>query len=187
MPSRKGPIAAASACELKLTRPRSSPLGKMEFYRILDSLPSRWRAYFITLLATGLREVELCDIKSESLDHEARAIWVKDSKSPTSVRTIYVAEEFWPWVLASLPVTVTPSHLRENWKAAVDRAEVKGGRLSDLARLRAKLLEEAKERPVIRLLGDEAQEDARLLAEALPVLALTEDEGRRLLLREVGG
>jgi hypothetical protein len=34
---------------------------------------------------------------------------------------------------------------------------------------------------------DEAREEARLLMEALPVLALTEDQARRLRLREVRG
>jgi hypothetical protein len=55
-------------------------------------------------------------------------------------------------------------------------------------RLRRRLLTEAKENQTgIRLLSDEASEEARLLAQALPVLALTDDEGRRLLLRKVGG
>ncbi len=46
----------------------------------------------------------------------------------------------------------------------------------DLRRLRSKLVEEARERPVIRLLVDEneAREQARLLGEALPALSLTE-------------
>jgi hypothetical protein len=86
---------------------------------------------------------------------------------------------------AKRPVTVPPSHLRHNWKAAVDRAGLKGCRLTDLGRLRGKLLEEAKDCSVIRLLGDEAQEDARLLAQALPVLR--PDGGRRPQAPPAGG
>jgi hypothetical protein len=89
--------------------------------------------------------------------------------------------------MAAVPVRVQQSHIRDNWSAALERAGLKGVRLSDLQRLRSKLLAEAKDRPGVRLLKDEAQEDARLLAQALQVLALSEDQGRGLLLREVPG
>jgi integrase len=163
---------------------RSSGLGAMEFYGVLDSLPSWWRSFFVTLTLTGLRVEELRGLQPGDLDHEARAIRVK---SPTGSRTIDVAEEFWHWVTASVPFSVTQSHVRDLWDAAVERSELKGVRLSDLRRLRSKLLAEARGRAGLRLVPDEAQEEARLLVEALPVLALTEDQARRLLLREVGG
>jgi integrase len=157
----------------------------MEFYRVLDSLPSRWRLFFVTLALTGLRLEELREFQPEDLDHEARAIRVKDSKS--GVRSIYVAETLWHWVVATVPVPFTPSHVRDQWDAAVERSGLKGVSLSDLRRLRSKLLAEAKDRPGLRLVRDEAREEARLLVEALPVLALTEDQARRLRLREVRG
>jgi integrase len=147
-----------------------------------ESLPSRWRSFFVTLTVTGLRLEELRELHPEDLDHEARAIRVK---SPTGSRTIYVAEEFWHWVMASVPVPFTPSHVRDQWDAAVERSGFKGVSLSDLRRLRSKLLAEAKDRPGLRLVRDEAREEARLLVEALPVLAPTEDQARRLRLREV--
>lgn len=74
----------------------------MEFYRALDSLPSRWRSLFVTLTLTGLRLEELRELQPEDLDHEARAICVK---IPTGTRTIYVAEEIWHWVVASVPLS----------------------------------------------------------------------------------
>jgi len=157
----------------------------MEFYRVLDSLPSRWRSYFVTLALTGLRLGDLCELQPEDLDHEARAIRTKDSNS--GVRSIYVAESLWHWAMASVPVPFTQSHLRDHWDAAVERSGLKGVSLSDLRRLRSKLLAEARGRPGLRLVRDEAREEARLLVEALPVLALTEDQARRLLLREVRG
>ena len=52
----------------------------MEFYRVLDSLPSRWRSYFVTLTLTGLRLEELCELRPEDLDHEARAIRAKPER-----------------------------------------------------------------------------------------------------------
>ncbi|MGH9894339.1 MAG: hypothetical protein ACREA0_20615 [bacterium] len=156
----------------------------MEFYRVLDTLPTRWRCYYVTLTLTGLRLEELCELQPEDLDHEARAIRVK---TPSGSRTIYVAEEFWHWVMASVPLSFTRSHVRDLWNAAVERSGLKGVHLSDLRRLRSKLLAEAKDRRGLRLVGDEAQEEARLLVVALPVLALTEDQARRLMLREVRG
>jgi integrase len=72
-------------------RARSSGFGEMDFYRVLDFLPSRWRSFFVTLAVTGLRLEDLCELQAESLDYEWRAIRMKDSKSPTGVRTIYVA------------------------------------------------------------------------------------------------
>jgi integrase len=154
----------------------------MEFYRVLDSPPSRWRSFFVTLTLTGLRLEELRELRAEDLDHEARAIL---QKSATANRTIYVAEEFWHWVRASVPLSFTPAYLRAHWDAAVERAGLKGLSLSDLRRLRSNLLAEARGRPGLRLVRDEAGEEARLPVEALPVLALTEDQVRRLLLREV--
>jgi integrase len=163
---------------------RKPGLDQIEFYRVLDSLPSRWRPFFVTLTLTGLRLEELRELRPEDLDHETRAIRVM---SPTGTRTIYVAEELWHWVTASVPVPCTLSLLRENWWAAVDRSGFKKVSVTELQRLRSKLLAEAKDRSGLRLVRDEAREEARLLLEALPVLALTEDEARRLVLREVRG
>jgi integrase len=156
----------------------------MEFYRVLDSLPTRWRSLFVTLALTRLRLEELRELRPEDLDHEARAIRLR---SATSSRTVYVAEEFWHWVVASVPLSFTRSHVRDQWDIAVERSGLKGVSLSDLRRLRSKLLAEARGRAGLRLVRDEAREEARLLVEALPVLALTEDQARRLLLREVRG
>ena len=98
---------------------------------------------------------------------------------------IYVAEEFWHWVMASVPLSVTQSHIRDLWDAAVERSGLKGVRLSYLPRLRSKLLAEARDRSGLRLVREETREEARLLVEALPVLGFTEDQARRLLLREI--
>lgn len=162
-------------------------LSQLQFYRVLDSLPPQWRPCFVTLALTGLRLDELCELQPESLDHEERAIQVNGSKTPSSMRTIHVAEEFWPWVMAAVPVEVSPSYLRDHWKAAVDRAGLDGVRLPDLVRLRTKLLNDAREQSPIQLLREGGTEEARLLAQALPVLALTEDQGRRLLVQQVRG
>jgi hypothetical protein len=81
----------------------------------------------------------------------------------------------------------TQPHVRDQWDAAVERSGLKVVRLSDLRRLRSKLLAEARGRSGPRLVLDEAREEARLLVEALPALALTEDQARRLRLREVRG
>jgi len=34
----------------------------MDFYRVLDSLPSPWRRYFVTPAVTGLRLEDLCPL-----------------------------------------------------------------------------------------------------------------------------
>ncbi len=112
---------------------------------------------------------------------------MKDSKSPTGVGTTYVAEKFWPWVMAAVPVPVTQRYLRAHWDAVVDRTGLQEVSVTELRRLRTKLLEEEKERPPVRLLDDDARQEAQLLAQFLPALALTEHEGRRLLLRIVRG
>jgi hypothetical protein len=161
----------------------------MEFYRVLDSLPMRWRAHFIMLVATGLRDHELCELRCGNLDHEAHAIWVRDEKAPSGIRTIHVGEQFWPWAMAAVSVQVTHWYLRDHWNAAVERAGLRKVSITELQRLRRKLLdeEEEKERPMIRLLGEEAREDARLLGQVLRALILTDDEARRLLVRKVVG
>lgn len=161
---------------------RRQVLSATEFYRVLDMLPTRWRCYYVTLTLTGLRLEEVRGLQPGDLDHEARAIRLK---SETGSRTIYIAEEFWHWVAASVPLSFTQSFIRDNWNAAVERSGLKNFRLSDLQRLRSKLVAEARGRAGLRLVRDEAREEARLLVEALPVLALTEDQARKLLLREV--
>jgi hypothetical protein len=118
--SRKGSIHTAPARQRR--KARSSWLGAMEFYRVPDSLPSRWRSFFVTLTLTGLRLEELRELRAEDLDHEARAILLK---SATGNRTIYVTEEFWHWVRASVPLSFTPACLRAHWDAAVQRAGLK--------------------------------------------------------------
>jgi hypothetical protein len=115
------------------------------------------------------------------------------------VRIVYVAEQFWPWAMAAVPVPVTHWYLREHWGAAVDRADFTDIRVHALREFRSKLLAQAEadaERH-LRLtdsdvdLGAEtlrdrrSQAEANLLARLLPELALSEDEGRRLLLRRV--
>ena len=160
-------------------------LGRMEFYRILDSLPSWWHSYYVTLALTGLRLQELCELRSESLDHDTNSIQVKDGKALTGIRTIYVAQEFWPHVMASVPMPVKAWDVRDQWAGAVERAGLMKMGISELRRLRGRLLAEARHRPGVRLLGDQTQEDARLLTQLLPVLTLTEYKGRRLLLRRV--
>ena len=174
----------------------------MEFYRVLDMLPVRWRPHFITLALTGLSSEKLCEIQPHQLDHGRRAISVQDSDPSPGQSLIYVAEEFWPYVLASVPAPVTHSYLRDHWNAAVDRAGLRKLSVNALRPFRAKLLAEAEAEVECRVLGvllsDSAeepsketvqdrrkQEEARLLAQLHPVLALTEDEGRRLLLRKV--
>jgi integrase len=37
----------------------------MDFYRVLDCLPSPWRPYFVVLALTGLRTGELCELQAE--------------------------------------------------------------------------------------------------------------------------
>jgi len=97
--------------------------------------------------------------------------------------------------MASVPVPATRWYLRDMWEGAVERAGLKALHLSDLRRLRGKLLK--ANRPTIRLLSpstdvpttrancDLTREAAQALLEVLPFLALTVDEGRRLLLRRV--
>jgi integrase len=179
------------------SRPHLTP---MQFYRILDMLPERWRPYFVILALTGLPVAELAVLRPADLDHDARAIRIKDSRTPSGVRTVCVAEQFWPYVLASVPVPVTHWYLRDHWNAAVDRAGLKEVSVTALSRLRSKLLAEADadSRGIRLLLADlggepsvqmawdrRTREEARLLAQLLPALALTEDEGRRMLVRRV--
>ena len=38
------------------------------------------------------------------------------------MRKIYVAEEFWPFVIASVPMPISHWYLRDLWNSAVDRA-----------------------------------------------------------------
>jgi hypothetical protein len=106
---------------------------------------------------------------------------------PIFVRVIYVAEDFWHWIMAAVPLPITQAYLRDLWNGAVERAGLTKVSVTQVQRLRSRLLAGAKERPVIRLLDDEVREDALLLTQLFPALALTEDEGRRLLLRVVQG
>jgi hypothetical protein len=87
--------------------------------------------------------------------------------------------------MASVPMPVKAWDVRDQWTGAVQRAGLRKVGVSELRRLRSKLLTEGKDRPGVRLLGDEARKEALLLIQLLPVLALTEDEGRRLLVRRV--
>ena len=115
------PKRPASTAALRGRR-KKHELELLDFYRVLDHLTSGWRPYFVTLLITGLRVSQLCELQPESLDHEAKTVRVKDSKVPTGVRTISVAEEFWFWILAANAVPITPWHLRDQWNGAVERA-----------------------------------------------------------------
>jgi integrase len=181
--SRKRPTRSTEPNNSRKSRePR---LAVIHFYRILDHLPTRSRSYFITLAISGLRITDLCELRCNSIDYEERAIRVKDSKTETGLRTIYIAEVFWFWVLAAVAQPITQWDLRDQWNGAVGRAGLRKVRLGEIRRLRGRLLAEARHRPGIRLLGDQAQEDARLLTQLLPVLTLSEYEGRRLLLRRV--
>lgn len=184
MASRK---TVAGIVGRKRTKPRRAPFGVTEFYRTLDRLPERFRSYFVLMVVTGLPIEELCALRPENLDHEARAVRVRDARTEGGVRTIYVADHLWPWVRAAVPVPFTHWYLRDHWSGAVDRAELDEVSVSQLRRLRSKLLAQAKDRPVIRLVGDEAREEAKLLGEALQALALTDDEALRLLVRSVPG
>lgn len=192
--------------------PRVSKLTRIQFYRILDMLPFRWRCYFVTLAVTGLRLGELCALTPEDLDREPHTLKVggmditvfgvnvKDSKTPSGVRTVYVAEVYWPYVLASVPVPVTHWYLRDHWKAAVDRAGLTDVRIHDLRHFAAQLLSDANvpEAAIQALLGHAdpgmtrmysmttaKKETAAAMADIFPVLALSDEERRKLLLREV--
>jgi hypothetical protein len=108
----------------------------MEFLPGPRHAPYRWRCYYVALTFTGLRLEELRELRPEDLDHEAQSIRLK---SESGSRTIYVAEEFWHWVVASVPLSFTQSFIRDNWNAAVERSGLKNFRLSDLRRLRSNL------------------------------------------------
>jgi integrase len=164
----------------------------MQFYRILDMLPKRWRSHYVVLALTGLAIDELYALQLEDLEHDARRIRVKDPKTASGVRTVYVAEQFWPWVRAAIPVPVTRRHLREQWNAAVDRAGFRKVSLAALRQLRRGVLAKAEVERGLRVTESDEEfgtgnslREATLLVEHLQVLALTEQEGRRLLLRRV--
>lgn len=180
--------------------PRQSSLTRMQFYRILDMLPFRWRSYFVVLAVTGLRIGELVALKPEDLDHDAHMIRVRDAKTKAGVRPVFVAEAFWPYVRAAIPVPVTHWHLRELWNSAVDRAQLKDIRIHDLRHFAAQQLSDAKvpEASIQAVLGHAdadmtrmysmqtaRKETAEVMAEIFPVLKLDEDQTRKLLVREV--
>ena len=54
----------------------------------------------VTLVLTGLRIGENCEPQPEDVDPGARAVRVRDAKTRSGVRVIYVAEEFWYWLSA---------------------------------------------------------------------------------------
>jgi integrase len=192
---------------------RVSSLTRIQFYRILDMLPEKWRPYFVTLAVTGLRIGELCALNQEDLDQEPHTISVagvdvtvygirvKDSKTPSGVRTVYVAETYWPYVVASVPVPVTHWYLRDHWNAAVDRAGMRDVRVHDLRHFAAQLLsdEGVPEAAIQALLGHAdpsmtrmysmttaKKETAAAMAGIFPVLGnLTDEERRKLMIREV--
>jgi integrase len=184
----------------QVARSRKHRLGELELYRTLDSLPPRWRPFFVTLFLTGLRTAELCELEPQDLDHEVRAIRLRDSER--DVHVVYVAENLWPWVVAAVPVPVRYSYLRLHWQAAVDRAELGDVSVRDLQRLRARLLAEAgvgycllrfphtdpdENRSIQKVRDRRSREEAQLFEHLLPALVLTDDEARRLLVRRVEG
>lgn len=197
MASRKRPTRSTQARKRRKSRKRR--LDEAEFYHVLDYFLPWWRPYFVTLAVTGLGLNKLCELQRDNLDHDARAIRLDDSV-PIRVRTIYVAEEFWPWVVAAVPVPYSRSWLYDDWHRAADLARLGRIRLDELRQFRARLLAEAEvevtNRVILHLLSESAEdpstetvrdlrlrEEARQLVEALPELKLTEDEGRRLLIR----
>lgn len=114
--------------------PRVPSLTVPQFHRILDMLPPHYQAPFIVLAVTGLRLGELVallpsdldtfptTVKMDGQDTKVHGVKVRDAKTPSGVRKIYVAEEFWPHVLATVPLSVSHWYLRDLWNAAVDRA-----------------------------------------------------------------
>src|SRR5215203_2101534 len=72
----------------KRRKPVELRFGLIEFYRVLDSLPSWWRPYYIMLVVTGMRISELCRLQPDSLDHRELTIRVSNQ---IGIRTIYVA------------------------------------------------------------------------------------------------
>src|SRR4051812_38936496 len=176
-------------------------LSEMQFYRILDNLAPRWRPYFITLMLTGLRTRQVCELDNDSLDHETQTILVRSTTGTTS-STVHVPKGFWAWVVAAVPVPVRYSYLRMHWVAAVELSGVeKRVSIRDLQRLRSKLLartatganSDLPRKFVNRVWidahgnGAASKDGARpeLLARALPALCLSEDQERRLLLRKI--
>ena len=91
--SRKRPTRSTQV--RKRRKPRKRRLGVLPFYHVLDGFLPWWRPYFVTLAVTGLGLNKLCELRRNNLDYDARAIRLTDSV-PIRVRTIYVAEEFWP-------------------------------------------------------------------------------------------
>ena len=114
--------------------PRVPSFTLAQFRRVLDMLPEKYRAPFIVLAYTGMRLGELVNLTPADLDHsptvvkaggkevKVYGIHIRDAKTAAGVRKIYVAEEFWPFVLDSVPMPITHWYLRDIWNSAIDRA-----------------------------------------------------------------
>jgi integrase len=114
--------------------PRVPSLSLQEFRRIVDMMPPHYQAIAIVLAYTGMRLGELAALTPADLDPvpqiltidgrevKVHGVNIRDAKTAAGVRKIYVAEEFWPYVLASVPMPISHWYLRDIWNSAVDRA-----------------------------------------------------------------
>lgn len=114
--------------------PRMPSLSMREFQRIVDMVPTHYQAPFVVLAYTGMRLGELEALTPADLDHTPQVVTVngkqervygvniRDAKTPAGVRKIYVTEEFWPYVQASVPLPISHWYLRDIWYSAIDRA-----------------------------------------------------------------
>lgn len=135
--------------------PRMPSLSVTQFMRVVDMLPPHYQAPFLVLAATGMRLGELMALTTVDLDSapttvkldgqevKVYGVSIRDAKTPAGVRKIYVAETFWPYVLATVPVQISHWYLRDVWTAAVDRAFPEGNadlRIHDLRHFAAQNL-----------------------------------------------
>jgi integrase len=114
--------------------PRVPSLSLQEFRRIIDMMPPHYQAIAVVLAYTGMRLGELAALTPADLDPVPQTLTIdgrevkvygvniRDAKTAAGVRKIYVAEEFWPYVLASVPMPISHWYLRDVWNSAVDRA-----------------------------------------------------------------
>ncbi len=110
------------------------------FWRIVNQTPEFVRAAYVTIAYLGLRVGEYLRLRDTDLLPATKQVRVPGTKTASSVATLPVAAEMWPWVTRAVPAPLAYKWLREYWVRARNAVGAGDVRLHDLRHFTAQTL-----------------------------------------------
>jgi integrase len=109
------PIAAESS--------RTADATPDVFWRILDNVPTRYRACYVALVATGMRDGEYLRCTRFHLKAATFTVSVPGTETASSAERVAVHPQLWSHVEAAIPSPIQYKALRRIWKAPCEKAK----------------------------------------------------------------